>query len=127
MGKQGSLCRHTLEKCHNCEGNHIAFSNRHRKKAYIAKAAWQKWRLFTTAATDVVLGMSIVVHGHISDGTAEERGVHEEGLADAEEKEPNGVLDDSTMAVIATMTATETGNVIETIALATNDWSDSYN
>ena len=37
--KQGSLCGHTLGKCPNSRGNHIAFSNRCTKKAEAARAA----------------------------------------------------------------------------------------
>jgi len=37
--KQGSLCGHTLEKCLNCKGNHIAFNSRCEKKTEAAEAA----------------------------------------------------------------------------------------
>jgi hypothetical protein len=39
--KQGSLCGHTLERCPNCKGNHIAFSSRCAKKSEAASAARQ--------------------------------------------------------------------------------------
>jgi hypothetical protein len=39
--KQGSLCGHTMEKCPNCKGHHIAFSNRCAKKTEAARAARQ--------------------------------------------------------------------------------------
>jgi len=39
--KQGSLCGHMLEKCPNCKGNHIAFSNGFVKKTEAAKAVRQ--------------------------------------------------------------------------------------
>jgi len=41
MVKRGLLCGHTLEKCPNSKGNHIAFSSRCAKKSEAAKAAWQ--------------------------------------------------------------------------------------
>ena len=37
--KQGSVCGHTLEKCPNCKGNHIAFSTRCAKKSEAARVA----------------------------------------------------------------------------------------
>jgi len=36
--KQGALCGHTLEKCPNCKGNHIAFSNRCAEKTEATEA-----------------------------------------------------------------------------------------
>ena len=39
--KQGSHCGHTLEKCPNCNGNHIAFSIRCAKKPEAARAVQQ--------------------------------------------------------------------------------------
>jgi hypothetical protein len=32
MAKQESLCGHTLEKCHHCKGNLVAFSSMCAKK-----------------------------------------------------------------------------------------------
>jgi hypothetical protein len=41
MAKLRSLCGHTMEKCPNCKGHHIAFSNRGAKKSEPARAARQ--------------------------------------------------------------------------------------
>jgi len=55
---QGSLSGYTLEKCPNCKGKHIAFSNRCIKKAEAAGAALQSRMIgqagwaFMNATTD---------------------------------------------------------------------------
>ena len=43
--KQGSLCGHSLEKCLNCKGNHIAFSSRCMKQTEATEAAWQSRKI----------------------------------------------------------------------------------
>jgi len=43
--KQGSLCGHTLEKCPNCKGIHIAFSSRCAKKREATEAARQNRKI----------------------------------------------------------------------------------
>jgi hypothetical protein len=64
---QESLCSHTLEKCSNCKGNHIVFTNRYAKKTEAAKAAWQNsgiWperRAQANAATGVSSGTNRVM------------------------------------------------------------------
>jgi len=41
VADEGSLCGHTLEKCRNRKGNHIAFSSKCAKKTEATKAAQQ--------------------------------------------------------------------------------------
>jgi hypothetical protein len=41
MGMQGSLCGHTLEKCPNCKGNHVAFGSGWENKSDAAKPPQQ--------------------------------------------------------------------------------------
>ena len=43
--KQGSLCSLTLDKCPNCTGTNIAFSNRCAKKTEATTAVWQRRKL----------------------------------------------------------------------------------
>jgi hypothetical protein len=43
--KPGSLCGHTLEKCPNCKGNHIALSSRCVKKTKATEAVQQSRKL----------------------------------------------------------------------------------
>jgi hypothetical protein len=40
VGKQGSLCGHTLEQCPNSNGNNVSFSSRLAKKV---EATWEAW------------------------------------------------------------------------------------
>ena len=67
--KQGSLCGHTLEKCPNCKGSHIAFSSRCAKKREAAEAARQNrtiglaGRAPVSAARDMETGSNSVVLG----------------------------------------------------------------
>ena len=67
---QGSLCGHTLEKCPNCKGNHIAFSSRCAKKSEAARAARRSrktgsaGRASTSEATHTATGTNRVVLGH---------------------------------------------------------------
>jgi len=76
----GSLRSHTLEKCPNCKGNHIAFSMSCAKKTEAAKAARQCWaiglagRASTNAATDVALGTKRLMIGHWLKETTQEGG-----------------------------------------------------
>jgi len=64
---QESLCGHTLEKCPNCDGNHIAFSCRCVKKREATEAARQSrniglaGRVPTSAAQDMATGSNRVV------------------------------------------------------------------
>jgi hypothetical protein len=122
--RQGSLCGHTLEKCPNCRGNHIAFSSRCAKKTEAARAARQSrktgtaGRVPTNEATHTAKGTNRVVLGsRPRGGGAADCGTEEK--ADAEEEEATGEARDVMMteAEIATTTATKT----ETGALATND------
>jgi len=132
--KQGSLCGHTLEKCLNCKGNHIAFSSRCVKKTEAAEAAQQSRNILLAgleskrAARDraTATGPNRVVLGPRPKGVAEGGGDEQE-IADVdEEEEAAEEARDITMAEthaanrIATATKTET----ETGALGTNDWSD---
>jgi len=67
--KQGSLCGHTLEKCPNCNGSPIAFSNRCPKKTKAASVARpsrhieQAGEAPTDSTTGVALGTNTVVLG----------------------------------------------------------------
>ena len=123
--KQGSLCSLTLEKCPNCKGNHIAFSNRCAKKAKAARAPWQSRRIGqagqapTGTTTGVVSGTNRVALGRRPKGTAAEGGGSEADMADVEKKEATGEAEDVTMTETANTTATEIGT--ETGAQATND------
>jgi len=123
--KQGSLCSHTLEKCPNCKGNHIVFSNRCAKKTEAARAArhsrkiGQAGQAPTGATTGVVSGTNRVALGPRPKGTAAEGGVSEGEMADVEEKEATGEAEDVTMTENANTTATAIGT--ETGAQATND------
>jgi len=134
--KQGSLCGHTLEKCPNSKGNHIAFSSRCVKKREATEAACQsrKIRLAgrapTSAARDMATGSNRVVLGPRPQGVAEGVGDEEEEMADVDEEEEEGVGEatDVTMAETesetATRTATDTETEIGMRARATNDQSD---
>jgi hypothetical protein len=123
--KQGSLCSHTLEKCPNCKGNHIAFSNRCAKKTEAARAARQSRKIGqagqapTGATTGVVSGTNRVALGPRPKAAAAEGGGSEAEMADVEEKEATGEAEDVTMAETANTTATEIGT--ETGAQATSD------
>jgi len=131
--KQRSLCGHTLERCPNCKGNHIAFSSRCAKKSEAARAARQSRKTGTAGrapaskATHTATGTNRVVLGHRPRGGGAADGGRAEGegeMADAEEEEATGEARDVMMteAEIATTTATETET--EVGALATNDLSD---
>jgi hypothetical protein len=63
--KQGSLCGHTMGKCPNRKGNHIAFSNRCAKKTEAARAVRQsrKTRLAGYASMTEVTGANSVALG----------------------------------------------------------------
>jgi len=127
--KQGSLCGHPLDKFPNCQGNHIAFSNRCGKKTEAAKVArlsralGSAGRASENAATGVASGTNRMMLGHRPKGSAKEGGESGAELVDAEVEEATGEAEDVTMTASATtaVTATET----ETGAPATNDWSDS--
>ena len=127
--KPGSLCGHTLEKCPNCKGNHIAFSNRSVKKAEAARAArrrrqlGQAGRASRNAATDLASGTNRVALGPRAKGTTAKVGGSEAEMADVQEKEATGEAEDVMMTKTANTTAIETeirtGNDMG--ALATND------
>ena len=131
--KQGSLCGHTLEKCPNCKGNHIAFSSRCVKKTEATEAARQSrkiglaGRVSTSAARDMAMatGSNRVTLGPRPQGVAEGGGDgDEEEMEDVdEEEEAAGGARDITMAEIetATRTATDIETETETGALAIND------
>jgi len=113
--KPGSLCCHRLEKCPNCRGNHIAFSNRCAKKTEAARAARQSRKIgqagqaSTNAATDVASRPSRVTLGPRPRGTAAEGGGSEADMTDVEEDEAMWETDDFTMTETANTTATGTG------------------
>jgi hypothetical protein len=127
--KPRSLCSHTLEKCPNCIGTHIAFSNRCMKKAEATRVARHNriigQRASTNAATDVASGTNRVVLGPRPQGAAEEGGGggSEAEMENVGEKEEPGEAEDVTMTETANMTATEPeiGAETEMGALATND------
>jgi len=136
IAKQGSLCGHTLEKCPNCKGNHIAFSSRCVKKREATKAARQSRKIGlagrapTSAAQDMATGSNRVMLGPRPQGVAEGGGDEEEEMADVdeEEEEAAGEATDVTMAETeidtVTRTATDTETEIGTGARATDDLSD---
>ena len=84
--KHGSLCGHMLEKCPNCKGNHIAFSNRCAKKTEAAKAARQcrgtgpAGRASANTATGVASGKNRVMLGHRPKGMAKGWGGKQSGV-----------------------------------------------
>ena len=132
--KLGSLCGHTLEKCPNCNGNHIAFSSRCVKKPEATEAARQSRKIrlaaraSTSAAQDMATpkGANRVALGPRPQGVAEGGGDgDEEEMADVDEEEEAAVggAIDFTMAEIDTakMIATNIESETETGALATND------
>jgi hypothetical protein len=129
--KQGSLCGHTLEKCPNCKGNHIAFSSRCAKNSEAARAARQRRKTGTAGrapksqSTHTATGTKRVVLGHRPRGVAA-AGCRktEREMADAEEEEGTAEARDVmiTEAEIASMTPTATET--EAGAMATNDYSD---
>jgi hypothetical protein len=77
--KQGSLCGHTVEKCPNCNGSHIAVSIICTKKAGAHTPAQARreigQRASMHAATEVALGTHRVVLVPRLKGPAEEAGV----------------------------------------------------
>jgi hypothetical protein len=131
--KQGSLCGHTLEKCPNCKGNHIAFSSRWVKKREATVALRQSITIRvaggapTRAAQDMAMGLNRVVLGPKPQGVAEGGGDDEEEIVDVVEEEEEALEDaaDITMGdaenETATRTATNTETEIQTGALATDD------
>ena len=135
MATQGSLCGHTLEKCPNCKGNHIAFSSRCMKKSEAAKAARQSrktgtaGRAPTSDAMHTATGTNIVVLGRRPrGGVAAEGGSEEQERTDVQGEEATGEERDVVMTETETATtaatATETETETELGALATNDYSD---
>ena len=119
---QGSLCGHTLEKCPDCKGNHIAFSRRCVKKREATEGAWQSRKIElagrapTSAAQDMATGSNSVMLGSRPQGVAEGGGDEEEDMADVdeEEEEAAGEARDITMAETKTETATRTATDTET-------------
>ena len=132
MAKQGSLCGHTLEKCPNWKGKHIAFSNRCTKKAEATRAARPSrnigQRASTNAAADEASGKYRVVLRPQPKGAAEEEGVGGSAaeMKDVRETEATGEAEDVNVTETANTTAIETeiGAETEMGALATNDQSD---
>jgi hypothetical protein len=97
MSKQASFCCHTLEKCPNCKGNHIAFSSRCAKKSKDAKAAWHSRKTGTTGQAPTckdmhtATGTNSVVLGRRPWGVAAaEWRSEEEEIADVLEEETAG-------------------------------------
>jgi len=122
IAKQGSHCGHTLEKCPNCKGNHIAFSSRCVKKREATEAARQSRKIGLagraplSAAQDMATGSNRVMLGPRPQGVAEGGGDEEEEMADVdeEEEEAAGEARDVTMAETETETATRTTTDTET-------------
>jgi len=132
MAMQGSLCGHTLEKCPNCKGNHIAFSSRYAKKSEAARGAWQSrqsgtaGRDPTSDALHTATGMNSVVLGRRTrGGAAAEGGSEEEEMTDVQGAEATGeareVVMTETETATTAATATETETETDAGALATND------
>ena len=132
MAKQGSLCGHTLEKCPNCKGNHIAFSSRCAKKSEATKAARQSrmtgtaGRAPTSDAMHTATGTNRVVLGRRPrGGAAADGGGEEEEMADVQGEEATGearhVLMTETETATTATTATDTETETEAGALATNN------
>jgi len=127
---QGSLCGHTLEKCPNCKGNHIAFSSRCAKKSEVAKAGWQSRKTGTAGRaptsegidTDTATGMNRVVLGRRPrQGAAADGGSEEQEMAEVEEEEAAGEARDVVMTETETVTTAATETETEAGALTTND------
>jgi len=131
--KHVSLCGHTLEKCTNCKGNHIAFSSRCVNKTEATEVARQSrkiglpGRASTSAARDMATatGANRVALGPRPQGVVDGGGDgEEEEMADVdEEEEATGGARDIKMAEIETVTrtATDIETESESGALATND------
>jgi hypothetical protein len=89
---QESLCGHTLEKCPNYKGNHIAFSSRCVKERESTKAARQTRKIglagvaSTSVARDMATGSNRVVLGPRTQVVAEGGGDEDE-MADVDEEE----------------------------------------
>jgi len=82
--KQGSICGHTMEKCPNCNRNHIAFSNTCAKITEAARATRQsrKTGLEGHASIREVAGAN-----RVALGTRQARGIRDdegEPMADEE-------------------------------------------
>ena len=127
--KQGSLCSHTLEKCPNCQGNHIGFSSRCQKKSAAAKVARQSPKTGTAGrgprreAIHTATGTNRVVLGRRPrGGAAAEGGREEEEMADVQEEVATGEARDIVM--MKTETATAAPTETEAGALTTNDECD---
>jgi hypothetical protein len=122
--KQGSLCGHTLEKCPNRNGKHIAFRNRCVKQTEATKAARQSrgigpgGRASANAATGVASRMNSVMLQHRPKGMAKDGEGSKAELVDGEEEEEREVI---SMTESVTTALTGTGTEIEMEALATND------
>jgi hypothetical protein len=135
IAKRGSLCGHTLEKCPNCKGNHIAFRSRcAKKKSESSKAAHQSrktgtaGRAPTSEAMNTATGTNRVVLGRRpSGGVVAVEGSEEEEMADemadVQEDEAAGEARDVVMTETETATtaANETETETEAGALAAND------
>jgi hypothetical protein len=131
---QGELCSHTLERCPNCKGNHIALSSRCARLTEAAKAAKQS-RIMDLAgqppsgeAMHIATGTNREVLGPSPRGVEADGGSGEEEMAAVEEEEAMGEARDITMteteAEIATTTANETQTETVAGALGTDDKSD---
>ena len=127
--KQGSLCGHTVEKCPNCKGDHIAFSSRCVKTREPTEAARLSRKIQraglapASAARDMATGSNRVVLGPRPQGVAGDGGDEQEMADVDEEEEAAGEARDVTMAEIetATRTVTDTETETETGTLATHD------
>jgi len=130
--KQGSLCGHTLEKCRNCKGNHIAFSSRCVKKreatesAQLGRKIGLAGRASERAARDMATGSNREVLGPTTQGVAGGEGDEGEIADGDEEEEAAGEARDLMMAEIdtATRTVTDTETETELGVLATSDQCD---
>ena len=89
--KQGSLCGHTLEKCPNCEENHIAFSSRWVKKTKATEAARQSRKVWLAGRESqdmaTTMGSNRVALGLWAHGVSEGGGDEKKEMADVDEEE----------------------------------------
>jgi len=117
-----------VEKCPNCEGNHIAFSSRCAKKSEAAKAARQSrktgtaGRAPTSEAIHTATGTNRVALGRRPRGrTAAEGGTEEDDMAAVQEEEAAREARDVVMTETETVSTAATETETEPEALVTND------
>jgi len=128
--KQGALCGHTLEKCANCEGNHIVFSSWCAKMCEAARVARQSRKTGTAARaptseaihTDTATRTNRVLLARIPWGGAEaDGGCEEKERAEVEDEEAAAEARDVVMTETETATTAATETETEAGALSAND------